>query len=1202
MPDNTINPENLNLVHLMAYVIQADGKVSEQEIDFFSQYIKEYYSKDIAEDIFQGFLKALKERPILESILDNVNKDYGEDYMGKISLLIRIYELLGADGITESELAIFDNVCGFFAINEEDADLVKSLLVDMYDFNFAGNINRKIIIGEDPQGVDIVYSNCSCEIFDIHGHYYLVNKHPEASMFVDEQLIHTGQIVTLEGKKVISANKRDISIDDIDLFFKLKRTGYSKQMYLTYEKQKMIKKIDFSQADFKIDVTQNIIRLYKNTDKKCSIKVNQKEIDSFSFINVSDSVVLQNSFQIPLREILATESRDVYTLKEFIPEKDVLIISDQDQLADIFIDDESEKELYIPVKLRRQDHGVHFTLHAEKLPYSIYLNGKEVRQGEKKEINSDSTLIIGKNQALFHTDTGKIITSIIHFSRFTVDHLTYRFRNNKIGIDDLSFKAKSGELIGIMGASGAGKSTLLQLLLGYLKPYSGQVLVNGEDFYENFDKIRNYIGYVPQDDLLFENLTVYQNLYYAAKIRMPGRSRKEINFLIEGVLKDIGLLDKKDLKVGSPVQKVLSGGQRKRLNIGLELLADPDLFFLDEPTSGLSSKDSEMIIGLLSHLSKKGKIIFVIIHQPGSDIYKKFDKLLLLDVGGKLAYYGNSLKAIQYFKKFFPVRDDFIECPSCGNVNPEIIFNVLEKKELGKDGLPLYTKKQIWGKGLERIIRTLFRRPRKILLPNRRYDPDYWKQLYLSRKTAEKTALEEPGKKELPPVKKRSVLTKLKILVSLFRRNFAEKLNDRTNMIMTFLVPLALGLILSFLLKGGTSPYMFFANSQFTKYLFLSTIIFIFFGLMASVNEVIKDRPILIREKIVDIKPWQYLISKAMTFSIFALLQVVIFVSLGFFILNIPAFPPPELRHLPMGTFPIGSFSIGNFYLYFILMGFVTTYAAFSLGILVSSLLRSELAAFNIIPLIIIPQIIFGGMFVQFADMGKVMNKVVPVYSDITFARWSYEGLLSGSEYFNPIYQVTETDHNIMRIREQYEKEKGRWDSNEVIYTPIAQLKARVKEPLPLTISFKEFEDRIEKELDKHYPDLKEKIKEYYVPDSQKRYYELKKGLSSAQREEIKDIFTKAGANGYYTEYLDYEVNESVYKDLHDAKTGDWLKLLERRDKAGIADWITDINIFPAHDKIWGRFVFKTIWYNLVILLLHAALYHVLTILKLKKL
>jgi hypothetical protein len=282
-------------------------------------------------------------------------------------------------------------------------------------------------------------------------------------------------------------------------------------------------------------------------------------------------------------------------------------------------------------------------------------------------------------------------------------------------------------------------------------------------------------------------------------------------------------------------------------------------------------------------------------------------------------------------------------------------------------------------------------------------------------------------------------------------------------------------------------------------------------------------------------------------------------------------------------------------------MGFVTTYAAFSLGLFVSSLLKSELAAFNIIPLIIIPQIIFGGMFVQFSDMGKLMNKEVPVYSDITFARWSYEGLVSGSEYFNPMYQITDTEH-IRAIREKFEAEKGGWDSNTIIYAPVAELKSRVKKPIPRRISFKEFTERIENELEKNYPELKEKIKEYYVPDKEQKFYYLKQGLSSSRLDEVGRIFLKAGANGYYTEYLDYEINEAAHKDFYDARTTEWMRMLKQRGKAAVADWITDVNIFPAHDKIWGSFVFRTIWFNLIVLALHAALYHLLTLLKLRRL
>ncbi|MBN1696816.1 MAG: ATP-binding cassette domain-containing protein [Spirochaetales bacterium] len=1198
MEDKNAGLEHLNLVRLMAYVIQADGKVSDQEIDFFSKYIREYYPKDVAEEVFNGFLSALKEEPVLESIIDNVNKAYGEDYRRKIVLLIKIYELFGADGITESELGLFDNICGFFSISAEDSDLIKSLLVDAYQYEYIGNVNRKISFGGDPHTFDLIYPGSNVEIFDIRENFFLVNKRSSSRVFIDEELVHDGQIVPLHGRKTLSLGDKDVRLADIHLFFRLKRNNYTKRIYFAYENGNMVKKISFSEADFRMDIDANIIRLYKNTSSGISLVINRTDVEDFSFVNLNDIVVLAGGFRIPLREIILSETRDTYALKEVTPEKNTLVISDRDQCADIYIDDMSEKPLSLTITPHRRDEAVHFTLSAEKLPYPVYLGSEEVKEGQSVSIDRDSTLTIGKNRLLFNTGTGKIVTSFVHFNRFTVDRLSYRFKNGRIGIDDVSFEAKSGELVGFMGASGAGKSTLLQLLLGYYRPSGGRVLVNGEDFFANFDRVRHYIGYVPQDDLLLENLSVYENLKYAAKIRMPEKSGREIDYLVQTVLKDIGLLDKRNLKVGSPVQKVLSGGQRKRLNIGLELLSDPDLFFLDEPTSGLSSKDSEMIISLLSSLSKKGKIVFVVIHQPGSEIYKKFDKLLLLDVGGKLAYYGDSMKAIGYFKQFFPVRDDFIECPSCGNVNPEIIFNVLEKKESGKDGLPLYREKEEWGRGVAGIFRKLFRRPKSVPVPVRRYEPDYWKQLYLSKQAAGEADANrgagEAGEAAggLPPAVKRPFAVKLGILLTLFRRTFAEKRKDLTNMVMTFLVPLTLGLILAFLLRGGGEPYMYFSNTQLTKYLFLSAIIFIFFGLMSSVNEVIKDRPMLIREKIVDIKPWQYLVSKAITFSLFAFLQVCLYLIPGFIILRIPVSLPPELAHLP----------VSNSFFYFLLMGFVTTYVSFALGLLVSSLLRSELAAFNIIPLIIIPQIIFGGMFVDFSDMGKLVNKEIPLYSNLTFARWSYEGFLSASEYLNPLYQVTDTDH-IMTIKKAYERDNGGgWDSDRLIYTPLRRLSGAPAGEIPARISSDTFTGRLLEKLETEYPERAEKLASYYTEDPDNAIYRLRSGLMASEKAEIEAIFQKAGPNGFYTKYYLYEVNEAVHKELAVARTPAWLAMIKHRRTGDVSLWLRDMNIFPAHEKVWGRFTFLTIRYNVAVLLVYAVLFHLATIAILGKL
>jgi ABC-type multidrug transport system ATPase subunit len=194
-----------------------------------------------------------------------------------------------------------------------------------------------------------------------------------------------------------------------------------------------------------------------------------------------------------------------------------------------------------------------------------------------------------------------------------------------------------------MGSSGAGKSTLLNILNGSMEPDKGRVLINGIDIYRERQKVEGLIGHVSQDDLLMEDLTVKQNLLYNAKLCFDNYTPHETEQAVDNMLYSMGLFDIKDIQVGTPLNKKISGGQRKRLNIALELIREPAVLFLDEPTSGLSSRDSENIMDLLKDLTLKGKLIFVVIHQPSSDIFKMFDRLLILDTGGYLIYSGNLL-------------------------------------------------------------------------------------------------------------------------------------------------------------------------------------------------------------------------------------------------------------------------------------------------------------------------------------------------------------------------------------------------------------------------------------------------------------------------------------------------------------------------------------------------------------------------------
>lgn len=219
--------------------------------------------------------------------------------------------------------------------------------------------------------------------------------------------------------------------------------------------------------------------------------------------------------------------------------------------------------------------------------------------------------------------------------------LNYRYPHSDNGLHDFSFSIHSGELLAIMGGSGAGKTTLLNLLNGSLQPQSGTITINGHDISE--EASRSLIGYVPQDDLLVEELSVYQNLWYVARLSFDGLDDAALRQKVLSVLRSLDLEQVKDLKVGSALDKYISGGQRKRLNIALELIREPAVLFLDEPTSGLSSSDTERVILLLKEQTSLGKLIIVNIHQPSSDVYKLFDRLWLLDRGGYPVFDGNLL-------------------------------------------------------------------------------------------------------------------------------------------------------------------------------------------------------------------------------------------------------------------------------------------------------------------------------------------------------------------------------------------------------------------------------------------------------------------------------------------------------------------------------------------------------------------------------
>ncbi len=347
------------------------------------------------------------------------------------------------------------------------------------------------------------------------------------------------------------------------------------------------------------------------------------------------------------------KSIETYVIKNDpseITDSNVLVINDKSNTID------GVKH----IKTEKLDSNI-FILHVQSvelyfLKYTgeedLFLNGLAINNKRIYLFANGSTVKLPKGMPIFYSDVAAHFLADIHANKisFVVNNLEFKFLNGNIGLQNINFSESHGRLVGIMGASGAGKTTLLNVLCGIEKLSDGEILINGINLHTQKKELEGVIGLIPQDDLLIEDLTVFENLYYSAKLCFRDKSDEELTKLVNNTLTNLGLLDRSNLKVGNIMNKTISGGQRKRLNIALELVREPSILFVDEPTSGLSSRDSENVMDLLRELALKGKLIFVVIHQPSSDIYKMFDKMIILDTGGYEVYCGNPVEAVMYFQ------------------------------------------------------------------------------------------------------------------------------------------------------------------------------------------------------------------------------------------------------------------------------------------------------------------------------------------------------------------------------------------------------------------------------------------------------------------------------------------------------------------------------------------------------------------------
>jgi ABC-type multidrug transport system ATPase subunit len=658
----------------------------------------------------------------------------------------------------------------------------------------------------------------------------------------------------------------------------------------------------------------------------------------------------------------------------------------------------------------------------------------------------------------------------------------YIFSNGKKGLHTITFAASSGSLVGIMGGSGAGKSTLLNILNSNLTPSSGEVLINGINIHNSSSGISGMIGYVPQDDLLMEDLTVFQNLFLNSKLCFGELDDAQITAKVDALLESLGLTEIREVKVGDVFNKTISGGQRKRLNIGLELIRKPPVLFVDEPTSGLSSMDSENVMDLLKQLSLNGNLVFVVIHQPSSDIYKLFDQLLLLDIGGYNIYYGNPSDALIYFKQKASFADSESECETCGNINPEQLFGIIEAKVLDEFGN---------------------------VTPARKVSPSEWAEAFKETKGSE--AITQSEEKPLPE----STFVKpsrVKQLMVFIKRDVLSKLNNTQYLLINFLEAPVLSFIIAFFLRyyHTDGAYIFRENSNLPAYIFMSVIVAIFMGLTVSAEEIIHDRKIRKREAFLHLSRSSYLFSKMIILFTISAIQTFSFVLVG---------------NLVFGVH-------GMLWDYFLMLFAVSCFSNL-LGLNISSAFDSVVTIYILIPFLVIPQIILSGVIVKYEKLNPdvTTQDKVPVVGELMAARWAFEAL-AVNQYINNDYEKMFFDQDKTMGNATYKKDL--WS------VEVGDKLELLKNGKGSRDDFEFVKNEISDEI-KSNRDVPAHLVTFGSSYSEALYHPLKEYLKSINTYYIKQYNLASDAKDKTSEALIRRTGEKQLTQLKDANTNEYL-------------------------------------------------------------
>lgn len=560
-------------------------------------------------------------------------------------------------------------------------------------------------------------------------------------------------------------------------------------------------------------------------------------------------------------------------------------------------------------------------------PSVLTVQGEHVRNAEVFELKDGDLIELSSVQFLrCRFSAGVLDEESSLITGLRVSGLTRDFVRAGRVVDNIDFTLKRGEMACILGPSGSGKSTLLNLLAGHLTPSFGAVYYNNELLSPENTKLRQHIAFIPREDILDEAMTVGEHVYQASIARRPRLNHADRIRRVNAVLNFVGLSQLAKRHVGRAGERTISDGERSRLNLGLDLTGTAEVFLIDEPISGLSSADAERVIETLEGMAS-GRILLCTLHRPAQSILNRFHKVMVLNAQGQVAFWGTPDEMVRYFQEAAREMGLQVSREAIAAGGADYVFEVL---------VAPYSR-----------------------FSNRRPSPSMWQERFEAHSYREENrrpkqqdaAVAEPdsASRPIPPFPARTFAEQWRLFVLWFSRTLLGRVRSGMGLYAVLLEGPVLALLIAGTLRAASeTPYTFYKALHINEYLFLSLVLAMFFGLTDAACEILRDRQLLRRES--NYKPFifGYLFSKCFVLTGIAAVQCALYLLVGNAILSV--------HEMFWGLWGIMS---------------LTAFVGIALSLMVSAIVRSERTALNIVPLLLVPQILLAGALVRFEEMNE---------------------------------------------------------------------------------------------------------------------------------------------------------------------------------------------------------------------------------------